>query len=522
MRTATIVSAVLLLCCSVVATAGDGSALRLLNRLAYGPRPGDVARVQQFGTERYIEQQLQPVAEPVVLQQQLAALKTTTLSAAELFATYGPQLRKLAKADDAAKAEYRDSIREVVEQAEDARMLRALYSPNQLQEVMVDFWFNHFNVYDGKGLQGRLLVGPYEREAIRPYVFGKFRDLLGATAKHPAMLFYLDNWRSTAEGFKPVAGPNKGKPAGLNENYAREVMELHTLGVNGGYSQTDVTELARILTGWTYDPRAMARGDNDSGFVFVARRHDHGPKKFLGTTFADSGQAEGERALDQLAHSPATAQHIAYQLVQYFVADVPPPALVQRVAARFRRSDGDLRETLRTLLLSPEFLDPNNKKFKTPYQYLLSALRASAVELSNLRPVLVALRSMGQPIYGCPTPDGWMNTQDAWLNPAALTQRVNFATTLGGGRLPTLATVLAKLDLNGNVETVENNTRAAMNAVEREPQNSPTAGHFLAVSDLQTTLRGLVLSDATQATIAQSPPPLQAALLLGSPEFMYR
>lgn len=493
-------------------------AARLLNRLGYGPAPGDIDRLATINRDDYFDQQLHPVPEPDRLRDRLAALSTTHRNASSLFAEYGPVLRKLAKADENAKREYREDIRRVVEEAESARLLRALYSPNQLQERLVDFWFNHFNVFDGKGIQGRLWVGPYEREAIRPYVFGHFRDLLAATAKHPAMLFYLDNWRSAAEGFRPRGGPEKGKAIGLNENYAREVMELHTLGVDGGYTQHDVTELARILTGWTFNPRAMASGDSAAGFVFAERRHDHGSKLFLGQRFGDDGMAEGERALDLLARHPATAHHIAFELAQFFVADAPPSALVDRVAAAFTRTDGDLRATVRSLITSSEFLDARASQFKTPYEFIVSSLRASDVETASLRPALGALRQMGQPLYGCATPDGWKNTQETWLNPGAMIQRINFATALGSGRLPALASALARVDFKSGADA----GTMIQSAIDEDDRAGDTRKpQPLDVAVLQRTL-GLALSANTRETIAQAPAPLKAALVLGSPEFMRR
>jgi len=487
-----------------------------LNRIGFGAAPGDVERVTALGADAYLEAQLHPGPEPKALQQRLDALTTTRKTSAELFGEFGPALRKLAKADEAQKRDYRDGIRAVVEDAEDAKLLRALYSPNQLQEMLVEFWFNHFNVFSGKGLQGRLWAGAYEREAIRPYVFGHFRDLLGATAKHPAMLFYLDNWRSAAEGFKPLFGPEKGKTIGLNENYAREVMELHTLGVDGGYNQHDVTELARILTGWTFDIKAMADGERGAGFRYVDRRHDHGSKVFLGQHFGDDGVREGERALDLLAKNPATAHHIAFELAQYFVADAPPPALVDAVAATFMKTDGDLRAVVKTLLTRPEFLAGGAPKYKTPFQYVVSTLRAADVDLGNLRPALGALRQMGQPVYGCATPDGWQDTEAAWLNPNDMLQRVSFATALGAGRLPTIAASLAKVDLVAAGDT-EGRVQDAADDGARRAERSPPLD---AAAILKTS--GLSLSAETRAAIDAAPTPLKAALLLGSPEFMRR
>jgi uncharacterized protein (DUF1800 family) len=324
---------------------------------------------------------------------------------------------------------------------------------------MVDFWFNHFNVFSGKG-QDRALLSSYERDAIRPHVFGNFRELLGATAKHPAMLFYLDNWLS--------------KAGGLNENYARELMELHTLGVDGGYSQRDVTELARMLTGWTYAPRRLVQ--RNETFLFDPRRHDMGSKVWLGQQIRGRGQDEGERALDLLAVHPATARHVSYQLAQYFVADQPPPALVERMARTWIDSKGEIRAVLATLLHSPEFMDQQyaGAKFKTPYQFVVSALRASGGEVDNVKPLMGALAGLGMPLYGCQTPDGYKNTQAAWLNPDALSRRINFATALG-------------LDADA--------------------------------AALQAAL-GSTVSTRTAALVAASPERLRAALLLGGPDFM--
>ena len=326
------------------------------------------------------------------------------------------------------------------------------------------------------------IVANYEREAIRPFVLGRFRDLLGATAHHPAMLFYLDNWLSAAPGFQPLrARGAEAKVGGINENYARELMELHTLGVDGGYSQQDVTELARMLTGWTFDPR----GDARSLFVFAARRHDDGNKQWLGRNVSPRGQNEGEWALDILAEHPATARHLAFELAQYFVSDVPPPGLVDRLAKRFRDSGGDLRGVLATLFASPEFRNPAiyGAKFKSPYRYLLSALRAADQPVDDVHPLLGALRQQGMPLYGCQTPDGYKNTEDAWLNPDATTRRVAFATALASGRLPM------------------------------------QSGAAVDAAGLQATL-GATLGSKTLDAVGRADPRLRSALILGSPDFM--
>jgi len=396
--------------------------------------------------------------------------------------------------------------------------------------VLVDFWFNHFNVYEGKGLV-RVLTESYEREAIRPHVLGRFRAMLGATAKHPAMLFYLDNWLSVAPGYQPRReGGAAAKANGLNENYAREVMELHTLGVDGGYTQQDVTELARILTGWTLVPQqprkrrfvngqdAVASNHGDSIFGFDPARHDDGSKTWLGHSVAPGGQMEGEYALDVLARHPATAKHIATKLARRFVADDPSPALVARLTQRFLDTDGDLRAVMQSLVDSLEFRDPRPKKFKTPYQYVLSSVRATGITTTNVRPLMATLTQQGQPLYGCQTPDGWHDTEADWLNPNAITQRVNFATALASGRLPLQRVDFSDAPAGANGMTaMERQTDRAMNKDMAVEGSTPPVD----AAALLATL-GPAISDKTRAAVAGSPPPLRAALVLGSPDFMRR
>jgi uncharacterized protein (DUF1800 family) len=509
------VSAVLFTALSAVQAAdlsAEQRALHVLNRLGYGPKPGDVRAVLDVGVASYIEAQLHPetISLPTSYAQRLDALNAQSLSAGASLAELNAA-RKAAKQDDeAGKQQRREAFRRVTEQTAAERLEQAIDSPRQLDEVMVDFWFNHFNVFAGKGLD-RALVESYEREAIRPYALGRFRDLLGATARHPAMLFYLDNWLSVAPDYQPGAMRKNGpaaKASGLNENYARELMELHTLGVDGGYTQQDVTELARMLTGWTFNPRAMERGE--AGFRFDMRRHDHGDKIWLGHHIASAGQDEGERALDILASHPATARHISYELAQYFVADQPPPALVDRLARRFLDTRGDIRAVLRTLFDSPEFWAPANvgSKFKTPYQYVVSAVRAGDLNVVNVRPLLGALSQLGMPLYGCQTPDGYKNTEQAWLNPDALTRRINFATMLASGRVP--------LD---RLPDTEEGVRMNKQSVHMERASDGRAAAALNAGRLLDTL-GSSISNHTRDAIAASPPALRAALVLGSPDFM--
>ena len=417
-------------------------ALHLHNRLGYGARPGDIEKMKAIGAGPWIAAQLEPasIAQPADLVASLDAMPVLQERHAPTLETYArrqadalsPALTESQRA--AAQAELTALVQRVQGQARQARLMRAATSNRQLEEVLVEFWFNHFNVFAGKETV-RVTAGFYEAEAIRPHVLGRFRDLLGATARHPAMLNYLDNWQSVASGFALPRGtplpPGFVMPRGPNENYARELLELHTLGVDGGYTQADVSELARVFTGWSFDRRNPGPTD---AFRFYAARHDSGPKRLLGTQVPGSGQQQGEWALDLLARHPATARHISRKLAASFVSDEPPPALVERLAARYSQTDGDLREVMRTLIFSPEFLDPSMRgaKFKTPYQYTVSAVRACAMPLGDPRQLAGAVARMGMPIFLCPTPDGWRDSREAWLNPEGLRQRAEFGIRLGG------------------------------------------------------------------------------------------
>lgn len=459
-----------------------GQAAHVLNRLGFGPRPGDLARVSA-DPRAWIEQQLQPASlplpaslsarlqesaflnihplaqvrrlrelqrSPILAQPGAQALSPPSVmlpapiasSSAPSSAPASASLPGMEPPTPALRNPANEFINSVAWPAIEARLLRALESPRQLEEVMVDFWFNHFNVYQGKNVL-RVLTGHYEHYAIRPFALGRFRDLLGATARHPAMLYYLDNALSVAPG----TGLARNSPRGLNENYARELMELHTLGVDGGYTQRDVTELARILTGWMIQPvndaqaTAVQAAPGDiagmPGFWFNARVHDQGEKQWLGHRVTPQGQAEGDFALDVLSRHPATARHIAFKLAQYFVADQPAPALVTRLAQAFQAHDGAIVPVLRQLFSSPEFWSAAHQgnKFKTPYQFTLSAVRAAGASPERLQPLAGAMAAQGMPLYGCQTPDGYKNTESAWLNPDAMTRRINFASFVASGRL---------------------------------------------------------------------------------------
>jgi uncharacterized protein (DUF1800 family) len=331
-----------------------------------------------------------------------------------------------------------------------AKLLRAVYSDRQLQEVMTDFWFNHFNVFIGKGAD-RYLLTSYERDVIRPHALGKFEDLLVATAESPAMLFYLDNWLSVgpnsdvANGIRSdrdrkhrarYDGPvrqSKGKRNGLNENYGRELMELHTLGVDGGYTQNDVTEVARVFTGWT-----LKQPRQGGGFTFLEGMHEPGDKTVLGHRIKPNGEKEGREVLHILAHHPSTARFVCRKLAVRFVSDDPPQALVDRMAQTFLKKDGDIRDVLDTMLDSPEFWAPEayRAKVKTPLEFVASAVRASGADISNAMPLARQLQNMGMPLYGMQPPTGYSAKSDAWVNSSALLNRLNFAMALAGGKMP--------------------------------------------------------------------------------------
>ena len=501
--------------------AADQQILHVLNRTAFGPSAEDAARVKQVGIERYIDEQLHPesIAENPALTARLAALDTLRLNPAQLFLEYGP-IPPAAYGGVKPSTEENEARRRranlILRQAQDSSICRSNYSRRQLQDVMVDFWFNHFSVFAQKGLD-HLWVGRFEADAIRPYALGHFHDLLLATAHSPAMLFYLDNQLNTAPG-SPGA---KGNQTGINENYAREIMELHTLGVDGGYTQDDVIALAHLLTGWGLARRELGRGDG-SAQVFDPSRHDFSGQTFLGRAIPPGGEEEGIAALDMLAKSPATARHIAFQLAQYFVADKPPPALVDRLAQRFGETDGDIKAVMETLLTSREFRDSAGQKYKTPYQYVLSAARAAGAEVNNPRPLLGTMARLGQPLYYCQTPDGYKNTEDAWLSPDATTLRVGFATGLGRGALPLKNPSPADEQNAANMAQANPNPGDAMAPVQ--PVSDQPAGPKPEPLDPTPIAQLLnpVLSDKTVATIDAAPAGLQAALILGSPDFMRR
>ena len=447
----------------------DQQVRHVLNRLAFGPRPGDAERVRAMGVDRWIALQLQPsrirdtVAERIV-----GTLPTLAMSSRELLERYPPpqviraQMRRtdMTRGDSLQVRRSAQESRRVLAEMQIAKVARAVVSERQLEEVMIDFWDNHFTVFAGKGPE-RYFIAAYEREAIRPHALGKFRDLLGAVAKSPAMLFYLDNWQSSVEDGRPALDcglripdceqrrpirrrsirnqqsavrnlPNRRR--GLNENYARELLELHTLGVDGGYTQQDIINVARAFTGWTLEqPR------RSGGFVFRPAMHDAGAKTVLGLSLeAGRGIEDGEQVLDIVAAHPSTARFIATKLARRLVSDDPPPSLVDRAAETFRRTGGDIREVVRTIVTSQEFFASAayRAKVKSPFELVVSALRAmnAAADMTPRSAQVVA--RLGQPLFLHQAPNGWPERGDAWINSGAILNRINFGLAMGGGAIP--------------------------------------------------------------------------------------
>lgn len=416
---------------------------------------------------------------------------------------------------------------------QDAKVVRAILSERQLQEVMTDFWFNHFNVFINKE-SDQIYTPDYEQSAIRANALGKFRDLLLATAQHPAMLVYLDNWLSI--GPDSVAAQKAKVQRGLNENYGREVMELHTVGVDGGYSQQDVTNLAKILTGWS-----VQKPNEGGGFVFDERRHEPGSKQWFGHTVLENGYEEGKQALVWLAAQPQTAHFISYKLAQRFVADDPPPALVDRMAKSFLSSDGDIREVLLTMVHSPEFFSRRyyRSKVKTPLEFVASAFRATETDPSNPAAIVNVLRTMGEPLYQAQPPTGYPMTAEHWMNSAALVDRLNFSLSLANSELGKMkfdAPHLLAAGLLAQPAPEAGNSqirRAAIEGTAGRPSGEDQAISIMeqmlisgdvSASSTAVIHRALAEEQAKQASPADPTQVLNTvtALVLGSPEFQMR
>ena len=525
--------------------------IHVLNRLGFGARPGDVERVKAMGLEKYINQQLAPEKiDDAIAETKIHDLSVLKMSTAELYEKYpqpnqlirqlqnrGMLPKDLADTQDPQKnprdnPEYRKLIQEyykenglelpqrIMAELHASRILRAVYSERQLNEVMVDFWTNHFNVFAGKGADRWLLPG-YDRDTIRPNAMGKFSALLQATAQSPAMLFYLDNFQSVSpdasRGRAQVMMNEQARPRrGINENYARELMELHTLGVDGGYTQKDVQEVARCFTGWTiFQPRGgvalNARNeermrrlpDRPAGtFFFNIRAHDDGEKVVLGHKIpAGGGFNDGLKVLDLLAHHPSTAKFIATKLVRHFVSDNPPPALINRVAAAFTKSDGDIRETLKAIFFSNEFYSPESyrAKVKRPFELAVSAIRVLGADTNGGPGTHQWIARMGEPLYGYQTPNGYSDTAESWVNTGGLLERMNFGVALAGNRIPGTQVDLTKL--------------AGANPEKRKMIDDSLKS--ILAGEVSTATRETLLKQVDQA----DPIAKVVGLILGTPEF---
>jgi uncharacterized protein (DUF1800 family) len=569
----------------------DQQVLQALDRLTFGPRPGDVERVERLGLKKWIDRQLHPerIRENAELDTRLRSFDSLSMSQAEAVRHYpAPQTiraiamgrqpmpddpilragiqrviaRYKARKDDGgmdanadmepahpleellapeqirifrsgtppekqqvlsslsadtlegaliamprpmrqnlialASEETRRKIlllnapQQVISyDLNSSKLLRAVYSDRQLQEVLTDFWYNHFNVFLDKGAD-RFLVPTYERESIRPHVFGKFRDLLESTAKSPAMLFYLDNWQSVAANPPNPHRPKQGR-RGLNENYARELLELHTMGVDGGYTQKDIIEVARCFTGWTI--KAPQKG---GGFDYNDKVHDKDEKIVLGHVIAaGGGMGDGEKVLDILAHHPSTARFIATSLARRFVADNPPPQLIERMADKFRKSDGDIRVVMKTMLDSKEFWSQGayRAKVKTPFEMVVSSLRALNAQVDNTIGLAKVVTDLGQPLYRKLEPTGYSAQNAEWVNSAALLARMNFALALAQNKIPGVKIDPAQFGTSVDIGSI------ARSVLFRDLTPQTTAALERAARDQQQT------------------PALLAGLVLGSPDF---
>ncbi len=469
--------------------------IHVLNRLGFGPRPGDIEKVAAMGLEAYIEQQLHPQEIPdPVMEKRLSSFKTLKMTPEELAELYpapnqlrsqrqklqaerpgegaqsspemeGESVPEATREMQEARRQMRAGLQRIRFELTEAKIMRAVYSERQLQEVMSDFWMNHFNVFLAKGLD-RVYTTDFEENVVRPLALGKFEDLLMATAKSPAMLYYLDNWISTApaevmeERVSTLRGRLRSqrrqgtggqqaerallrllrRARGLNENYARELMELHTLGVDGGYSQKDVIQVAKCLTGWTIT--APRQGGS---FQFRPFLHEDGDKVVLGHPIRSGGIEEGEQVIRMLANHPSTARFISTKLVRRFVADDPPADLVDAASLTFERTGGDVREVLRTLFTHPHFFSPRvyQAKIKKPLELVASALRASGAEMKPARHLMRMLAEMGEALYLCQEPTGYPDVASAWINTNSLLKRLNFALALASDRIPQIRVDLA-------------------------------------------------------------------------------
>jgi len=608
----------------------DEAILHALNRLAYGPRPGDIERIKQIGLAKWIDQQLNPNSiNDSAVEARLEIYPTLKMHSSQLLAEYpnpkpavkqelkaqnqnasqqpgaapaeviardmqsksapgadaaiNPTSQEMNSSSPAAKtadsyrataaaasmdtpspmkldpatrgASQRDPLgmdpnavpkaisddskrpQRVVEELAMAKTLRAIYSERQLQQVMDDFWFNHFNVFAGKG-EVKWFLTSYERDVIQPHAFGKFRDLVTATAQSPAMLFYLDNFlsadpnaaqraaalRATRQqmrrgpyGYPPrpqQQAQNNRQQRGLNENYGRELMELHTLGVDGGYTQKDVTEVARAFTGWTIE-----KARENPQFKFEERLHDPDPKIVLGKKIHAGGIKDGEEVIALLSKNPNTARFISTKLARRFVSDAPPPALVDRMAKTFQKSDGDIREVLHTMIYSPEFWsrDAVHAKVKTPFELVVSSVRALGTDVDTPMPLVGWVGRIGEPLYQCQPPTGYSDKAETWVNTGSLLNRLNFSLALAGNKVRG-----SRSDVNALLGADSSNDPKA--ALDRAVQ--VFLGGQAAPNTVDTLQKQLENPQVVQAKlddpVKQVDLGVVTGLVLGAPEFQRR
>ena len=562
----------------------DEAIMHAMNRLGYGPQPGDVESIRKMGLEKWIDQQLQPDSiDDSALDERLQRYPTLSMSAKKLIEEY-PQPAQVIKKEGITKEEYEQQLKAKQRDAESqvivtgnenldkaqqqlaklqgpgrivaelsmAKVDRAVYSNRQLQAVMEDFWFNHFNVFANKA-EDKWLLTSYVRDTIRPHTMGKFEDLLLATARSPAMLIYLDNFQSAdpnavrrmdaekamrraryggafAGGVAPTPGtfpgpvtsspgtgaaaPAKKPERGLNENYGREVMELHTVGVDGGYTQQDVIQMAECLTGWTVrEPR------KNPEFFFDDRIHAQGKKVVMGRAFSYGGERDGEEALKMLANHPSTAKFISTELARHFVSDNPPPALIERMSVEYSATQGDIRSVLKTMIYSPEFWSKEayRAKVKTPYELVASTARALNAEVTITLPMSQWVGRMGEPLFLCQPPNGYSDKAETWVNTGALLNRLNFALSLAEDRvagatvdLKSMLGDAAQRDPNAALsrsidaflgDQIAEQTRATLSARLNDPQ---------------------ILQASLDDPVKQVNQGLIAGLVLGAPEFQRR
>lgn len=536
------------------------SVIHLLQRATYGPRPGDILRVEALGIQAWLDEQMRPGSiESPGLRARLEAFPAASMEIDELLAEYPPgqilqPVREMVADGSLSQEERRAVQRQLAERGPgrilgdlvSSRLTRAVYGERQLEEMMNAFWFDHFNVFFGKGAV-RWLVGDYERSAIRPHVFGKFEDMVLATARHPAMLFYLDNFRSVApdssltaqqrrrtmarRGRRAQPRPEEARRrrAGLNENYARELMELHTLGVDGGYTQDDIVAVARILTGWTFQPfrrdRMMAgmQATLENGIVLVPTAnyegvyrfrfrpelHDAGEKTVMGHRFRrENGEEEGVELIRMLARHPSTGRHIATQLATRFVSDDPPKALVDRLANVFMESDGDLAAVTRALFTSPEFYSPDvvGSRTKSPFTLVASTLRLTEARVSNPRVLVTQLRTLGEAPYLAEPPTGYEESSENWASSGSMLNRMNFAAAIASGSIRGV-----RLDGRALLERVRNLDDDRLEGMAR----------LLLPAGDSCELLGLIRDDleADPAPGERAAAVRELSLILGSPEF---